>query len=459
MSHANPSELDRTELQNPRVSYSALNSSKSSAFSTNTTAFDTAYYHSPPSAYEFESINDEQPGYFSAHSDRKRRAWTRQSGYSEVGSTVVGEHSGKPQGIRQWLAFWGWEIIALLWIVPAVLLLVLNLSNHVVGASAWCPSGHCPGTSSDPSVSNNAITAAYDSTNHLFIGSLQFVAKALEVWFVGVAIGLLYQVTSLLARSSHGLPIGFLLSFAEAIDLLNLFRPIAWLSAFPAKNLPNRKSARSRRRSFIYLAFASFAAFMCLISNLIGPSVAVLLIPTLQWVDEPSQHDMRFGQLLGAQPPVGDGAISGCNSTDLIAGDYSCTSLAYAYSLDALVEYFITQVSQFSFTSGNFTSLLPGITTEQALALKFNVTFADSPTSNDIFWAPSRQTVRELSTDFEAFYNASTNPSSPYAAYNNSLSLRLQREGPVMGMALGGGGTNLTTTIVDDHRQVRCFHD
>ena len=46
--------------------------------------------------------------------------------------------------------------------------------------------------------------------NHNLLGGLQFVAKALEIWFELIAAALVYIVTMLLAGRKEGLPVGYL---------------------------------------------------------------------------------------------------------------------------------------------------------------------------------------------------------------------------------------------------------
>jgi hypothetical protein len=85
-----------------------------------------------------------------------------------------------------------------------VTLLIFHFKNHIIGASAWCPTGKC---SADP-LGHTAIrrAQALDAYDHNTLGALQFVAKALEVWFVFIASSLVYNVTLMLASSDNGLP-------------------------------------------------------------------------------------------------------------------------------------------------------------------------------------------------------------------------------------------------------------
>lgn len=121
---------------------------------------------------------------------------------------IFGKSKGRPQTLKSWFLFWSGVFVCLAWCAPAIALIVLNATNYVVGASAWCPSGYCPGIPVNTNESLADLTARADHQTHDFIGALQFVAKAMEVWFVYIAVTFVYLVTSVLARSEHGLPIG-----------------------------------------------------------------------------------------------------------------------------------------------------------------------------------------------------------------------------------------------------------
>lgn len=214
------------------------------------------------------------------------------------------------------------QILGLLWLAPMATLLILNWKGHVIGASAWCPRGRC---SANP-LSNDAIQRAQklDKDDHNTNGALQFVAKALEVWFVFVASSLVYNVAMTFAAKG-GLPIGYLMAHLEFADLRNLIDPLLWTTPAPAKNNPGKGSLSTIK---LYL-FAIFAAFMCILANLMGPATAVLVLPTLQWKDILHQPGLQFASLDSGTAPAGDSAFFGCNATTLSTRNYSCTSTVY----------------------------------------------------------------------------------------------------------------------------------
>ena len=292
------------------------------------------------------------------------------------------------------------------------------------------------------------------------LGGLQFGAKAAEVWFMFVAISLVYQITSLLARSEHGLPIGYLTTYVEFTDIMYLFKSTLWTSAYAA---PGQKGLKRKRRTMRYSFFALLVAFLTLISNLVGPLYAVLMIPSLNWVDMDKSYQQRFGKLLSDSAPTGNNTIFGCEEGELARGEYNCTSLAYRASLDAFFEYTITDVWQsgatYLSTGGNITGIVGVTSKEEALGLRFNYSQIDSMDNSTPFWAPNRQVVRLLTKDLVDFYSASANPTSVYASYNNSLQLTLQRQGPIVGYQWSYIGTNVTETTVAADKRIRCYQN
>ena len=180
-------------------------------------------YHSPdpiystPEPYQgFEKKDSRQPlrGLSGSSEDSQTRSIVHKlrSRLSSLKDSElvgkIGKAKGSPHTFKAWFLFWAGIFISLLWCAPAVTLLVLNGTNHIVGASAWCPTGDCPGIPIGTNQSLTELLSKADRDTHDFVGALQFVAKAMEVWFVYIAVTLVYIVTSLLARSEHGLPIG-----------------------------------------------------------------------------------------------------------------------------------------------------------------------------------------------------------------------------------------------------------
>lgn len=127
------------------------------------------------------------------------------------------------------------QIFALLWLLPIAALLVLNIKQQVIGASAWCPFRHCPpgiyvwnkGTTGWGVAENAmALPAMHAKESRNILGSLQLAAKALEVWFILIATWLVYLTIRLLASGRSGLPVGYLTRPSEFANLPAVFDPL-----------------------------------------------------------------------------------------------------------------------------------------------------------------------------------------------------------------------------------------
>lgn len=348
------------------------------------------------------------------------------------------------------------QFLGLLWLVPIITLLVFNFSSYKIGPSAWCPRGLCSADSLD----NDAIGIAkkLDKDDHNTLGVLQFVAKALELWFGFVAINLIYNVVMWLANRNDGLPIGFLsasVEFADPRSLIDTF--------YAAKKSPFQRDKSGQPTSKPLIGFfVVFLVLMCLLVNIMGPATAVLVLPTLQWLDVDYRAQHTFRSLNISWGPAGDNVFPECFDGDLSNRSYSCTSNSYAASLDSWVELTLAGRSQSPpFING---SLLYGVSQEGDVLFTFNTTGKVI----EIAWAPNRQVMRELSLDFDNFHDAYTantdnipnNTDPKYSPYTNSLQTILKRQGPVVG---NYGNFYVPTSIseiqVGPDRNLRCFED
>ena len=342
------------------------------------------------------------------------------------------------------------HVVGFLWIAPIVTLLVLNFKNHVIGAGIWCPRGQC----NAKAYGYNAIATAsrLDGEDHNILGALQFVAKGLEVWFMIVATSLVYDVALFLAKSNGGLPIGYLFTHLEFGDIRNLINPLLWTSPIPHGNLMPSKPSGTLK---LYL-FAILAAFLTILTNLMGPATAVLVLPTLQWVDTSHKPNQVFGSLAASGSPRGDTVFPGCNDTQLLTRNYSCTSEVYGPSMDNWLSQALSSTAQADQDNG---TLLLGISQEGAVEFTVNIS-----TNRNLFWVPNRQVLRSLSSDLQdlASYvsgdlHANGTRSQKQPSYNNSLETVLQREGPSIGLAAGCFNGTLTALDLATNKQVRCL--
>ena len=350
------------------------------------------------------------------------------------------------------------HIMALLWLVPIAVLLTLNFKQHVIGASVWCPIGKCNADSYGDAANAIARATRLDKADHNVLGALQFVAKALEVWFMFIATALIYDVALFLAKQKGGLPVGYLFTHLEFGDIRNLVNPLMWTSPLPHGNLlPAHKPSGTWK---LYI-FATLAAFLTILTNLMGPGTAVLVLPTMQWVNNHREPTQRFDSYKASDPPSAN-AIPGCNATLISGRNYTCTSIIYGSSMDNWATQLEAGLAQYYGTNGG---LAYATSPEGAVSFTANISV-----SNELVWIPTRQVLRDLSADLVELGsqvsggNTDQNltkleKGSKHPAYNNSLETILQRQGPSLGMQTTCNLGNASVIDVDEDKIVICFEN
>jgi hypothetical protein len=213
------------------------------------------------------------------------------------------------------------QLFCFLWLAPIVTLLTFNLMQYIVGASAWCPHRKCNPGLFDPAFSTTS--QRFDEQDHNLLGAPQIVAKLLEIWFTLIAAALVSKMTFWLARRNEGLPIGLLTRPSGFADLpgtlvepllrkartstsapktvfLDTVRRIwtAMLLIFSSNQSGSRNTHRWRIRIFV-----AITAILCMVCNLMGPAVAVLVLPTLRWIPTTSVGDRTFDSMGAGEPP------------------------------------------------------------------------------------------------------------------------------------------------------------
>ena len=267
------------------------------------------------------------------------------------------------------------------------------------------------------------------------------------------------QRNTLTARafSAGGLPVGYLLTHLEFNDVKNLANPLLWTSAFPSKH--NSSAARKRRSVTQLFLFALLAAFLTILTNLMGAATAVLLIPSLQWVETEKTLQQVFDGVASAQPPQGNEVFAGsCSDAQLSAGNFSCTSAIYGPSLDEWAATALTSTTQFTQPYG---AAILGTSQESA------VQFALNGSSNlEIIWLANRQVLRDLSRDYLNAIGVTHNYLRAIGdtydglgdpRFNRSLQTILQRTGPSIGVQANCYAGNVSVTKVADNKEVHCF--
>jgi hypothetical protein len=326
------------------------------------------------------------------------------------------------------------QILCFIWLAPAIALIWLNLTGYIIGASIGCFSCRLNPFSSATFEEESKL----DKRDHTAVGGLQFASKAMEIWFMVVAAGLIYDYLILLTKPDHpngrgrDIPLGLLARYVQFGDILEL---PGWI-----------KGEKTRRHHM----FLVFIVVMCIIANLIGPSTAVLMIPTIQWLDASDQTLGIFGGLASQQPPQDAAVGKQCSVGLLAAGKFSCTASPYEYSLDQLFASVAGSLGQLGQTQIIFD---PVISQEQ------QVSFIVNTTDIDVDWIPSRQAAREISADYLLYSNGVKNGTrhSNYSTLSNSLSTILVRDGPTIGLAGGCYSGSLSNVSLSADKSVRCY--
>lgn len=361
---------------------------------------------------------------------------------------------------------WAWaiisQIIGLLWLAPIITLLVLNYTKYVIGASIWCPMRKC---SADflSGLASQAISKAQqlDGKDHDVMGALQFVSKALEVWFMFISTSLVYDVAMLFAKRGGGLPVGFLLTHLEFGDIRYIFNPLLWTSPIPYPNCSPRAYSTAAK---LYL-FVALAASLTILTNLMGPATAVLAIPTLQWVDTTHRPAVIFNQSMVRTGPLYGDVLPNCNDEEIKNFSFSCTMKAFGSGMDYYAKSLEIMAEERKMSYDG--STLPILSQEGLLQYRLN-----SSEDGNITWVPNRQVLRDFSDDVMALRSSVLNVRDKHSSnvdddpdgwrYNNSLQTILQREG----LSFGSTGScflgdkqpiYLSDDMNKDDRMVICY--
>lgn len=174
--------------------------------------------------------------------------------------------------------------VCFLWIPFILTFIVLNFLQHVVGATVWCLGRNCHVELFNP-VASIPISNRhrFDRRDHDVLWALQVFAKVAEIWFGFIVVSLVSLVIFRLAERPEGLPIGLITRPFRFADVLSLFEIALW-----------------RTRIFLIC----FTVFFCITCNLMGPAIAVLLIPHLRWIDTEEVGDMTSDRVSAANPPM-----------------------------------------------------------------------------------------------------------------------------------------------------------
>lgn len=357
--------------------------------------------------------------------------------------------------------------LCFLW-VPAILtFVVLNFVQHLVGATVWCLGRHCYVELFNPVISVPISNLQhFDERDHDVLGVLQLISKVAEIWFGFIAAALVSLITFRIAEREKGLSIGLITRPYEFADLLSLLDRSLW---------------KAGKRLFC------FTGVICIVCNLMGPAIAVLIIPHLRWIDTEEIGDRTFRSVGAADPPMAnidnyfwDSTTNDCSSDSFDNLSFSCAANPHASELDSWIGTYLAD------PWGD------GLTQERGVKFRVNQTFAASSphfTENQQYsaltwWAPCRQLLRSLGDDLDMVRTISGGATAPeldklyvnetgdfllidppdtYYRYNDTLRLILERNGPILGaivqMHWAFEDNSTWTSIVDDERSIRCFRD
>ncbi|KAI8628511.1 hypothetical protein F5Y19DRAFT_486170 [Xylariaceae sp. FL1651] len=328
-------------------------------------------------------------------------------------------------------------LVGLAWLAPIITLLVLNFQGYAAGAGVACGVIDCEITWGFNG------TSQLDKTNHDVLGSLQLVAKALEVWFTFICGCLIYNLSMLFASGADGLPLRYLFTHVEFGDLLSLFSLSFWSTAFRPAATPRTDdedaiSTPVRKRRLIMCGFVLLVSAITVIANLMGPAVAVLLLPTLGWKDMPIPQSQAFQQMASSTPPANQDNTFGCKGADLASGKYSCSSSA----MEIVVDTMIGNIATYHPSAGVFSAK------EGFCTYSFNLTYTLADGSPVL--APSRQTMDILTDDYnDWFYSESR-------SLRNALQVQYRRQAPaVRSFVQCFGGVSVVT--IADGKSIHCY--
>ena len=148
------------------------------------------------------------------------------------------------------------------WVSTILLVVGLNLSQHIVGPSFKCLFAKC------------RLGDVYEDTREELTiadrnvgGAMQIVGKIIELWFFYIACNLVFNLTMQFAHRG-GLPLEYLFLPDRLVKPNVVFSRSFWTGP-----------SRGETSSGLY-AFSALVVVLCFVANLMGPAATVLLLPT-----------------------------------------------------------------------------------------------------------------------------------------------------------------------------------
>jgi hypothetical protein len=194
--------------------------------------------------------------------------------------------------------------------------------------------------------------------DHDILGLLQVASRVLDIWFAFVAASLVFDLVMLLAWMGVGLPVAYFLMDLEFRQVASFLSMEKWTAAVPS-GAGARLRGRDEGVTAKLYAFLVFAAMLCGLVNVMGPSTAILILPALRSFDHDLGPARTFERLATADPPRSATIATGCTEPALSQRNYSCKVDLYAPVLDSSVESAVASEKQFLLPGGF--ALLPSV--------------------------------------------------------------------------------------------------
>jgi len=375
------------------------------------------------------------------------------------------------------------DILCIAWTVPIIFALYVNITNWVVGAGVGCravkPSEYCfPDLLGTLGQNRHERLAALNQQDRELLALLQIVSKILETWFSLIATSIVFSGVLYLASRNEGVPLGYLLTHLSSPDVMLLFDFSFWTSC---RNTHHRRSPTLR-----LVAFVIMVVFLCILCNLMGPAIAILIIPQTAWSEMETPTTEQFGEIPINRAPTGETLTPGCsidmtflgnfsatctprcNPAEIAARNYSCTKM-YSASVDELstgLKYRI-ELLQRGWTP------IPVITEHDGVLFTFNATVTNE--GIPILWVPNRQVLEGVIADYievqiaqgalspetsEEMLAAIGRVRNPilFDRYTKALDIMMRRVGPSLGFKSECHRVlKVAEYSASDDKAVRCY--
>lgn len=153
-------------------------------------------------------------------------------------------------------------------------------------------------------------------TIEMTITQMQYFYFQLKFWRSGSHLWQDFSYTRpkwYCADQKMDFPANYALTYLELSDILNLLKVSKWKSP-----IQNACRLQEPQREVIKLClFVLLAVSVTLLANLMGPSTGVLILPSVQSVDQGRSVSERFVQIESHIPPSHSSSLSNCTSIAL----------------------------------------------------------------------------------------------------------------------------------------------